>query len=460
VIRAELDPSGTSRWVSGKYPLMRVPPSANTPSPAADDAPDIIFFVVESLRGRDVGYGLFPRAPGKSVTPHLDSLAAESVVFPRYIASGEPSPRGFVTITTGEWEHRSGFIIANYPNLHIDAIPARLKEHGYHTMALWGGNPSFDNQLTFARRWYDERVFDMPENHLFYIATTPDRVLMDRLVERVRAHDRDAPGQPFFAYVASNGTHTPYTLEDSAAVRGDPVPSASRQRRYDLCLENVDAQIGRVVAYLRTRPRWKNTVIVVIGDHSDRTDEQVDARWRGMPVDPAVYTAALIHGPVRLVGAPRRDDITASHVDLLPTVLAWIGDRGTYSSAGQDLFAPIPESQRRAVSINSRGFRLDQGGYTLLVDSHDPAIHYAYRSFPRDEPQLVPLAQTPFAPDEPERLTKEIGYWSQLVEQDRIWSDSLATRAESPPDSHHPESRSQSTAARPSPRTSPRARPE
>lgn len=435
-LRRTLDPAGASRWLSDEYPLMRAPAADRAPAArgapvtAAGDttAPDIIFFVVESLRGHDVGYGLFPRAPGRSVTPHLDSLAAESVVFPRYIASGEPSPRGFITINTGEWEHGSAFIIANYPNVRIDAIPARLRAHGYHTMALWGGNPSFDNQLTWARRWYDERVFQLPEDRLFYFRTTPDRVLMDRLIDRVQAHDRQAPRQPFFAYVASNGTHTPYTLEDSAAVPGDPVPSPSRQRRYDLCLENIDAQIGRVVAFLKTRPRWKNTVLVVIGDHSDRTDELLDPRWRGMPVDEAVYTAALIHGPARLVGAPRRDDITASHVDLLPTVLDWIGDRGVYSSPGQDLFAPIPESQRSAVSINSRGYRLDRGGFTLLVDSHDPSIHYAYKSFPRGEPQLLPLEQTPFSADEPAKLTAEIRYWSQLVEQDRVWSDSIARR--------------------------------
>jgi hypothetical protein len=90
------------------------------------------------------------------------------------------------------------------------------------------------------------------------------------------------------------------------------------------------------------------------------------------------------------------------------------------------LFAPIPESERSAVSINSRGYRLDRGGFTLLVDSHDAAIHYAYKSFPVGEPQLVPLGLTPFSADEPARLTAQIRYWSQLVEQDRVWSDSLA----------------------------------
>jgi arylsulfatase A-like enzyme len=362
------------------------------------------------------------------VTPNLDSLAARAVVFPRYISNGEPSPRGFITINTGQWEHRWGFIIANFPNLRMDAIPARLRAHGYHTMALWGGNPSFDNQLTWARRWYDERVFDQPENRLFYFKTTPDRVLMDRVIDRVRAHDRAAPGQPFFAYVASNGTHTPYELEEGAAVRGGAVPPADPQRRYDLCLENADAQIGRVIRFLRTRPRWNNTVIVVIGDHSDRTDDVLDARWRGMPVDPAVWTAALVYGPARLVGAPRRDEITASHVDLMPTVLAWIGDHGVTATVGHDLFAPIPDSERSARSVNSRGYRLDRGGFTLLVDSHDPSVHYAFRSFPRGAPALLPLAQTPFAPDEPQRLTDEMNYWSELVEADRVWSDSLRAR--------------------------------
>ena len=442
-LRARLDPSRTSRWISDEYPLMRdaalrgratgegeVQGRATGEGAAKGDGgeierPDIIFFVVESLRGRDVGYGMYPRAPGASLTPHLDSLAAHSVVFPRYIANGEPSPRGFITINTGSWEHEWGFIIANFPNLNVDAIPARLRAHGYHTMAFWGGNPSFDNQLTWARRWYDERVFGLPEDKLFYLKTTPDRVVMDRLIDHVNAHDHDAPGQPFFAYVASNGTHTPYEPEERAAgAHGGPEGhTETRQQRYDLCLENIDAQIGRVIEVLKKRPRWKNTVIVVIGDHSDRTDEIIDERWRGMPADPFVWTAALVYGPERVVGAPRREEITASHVDLMPSVLAWVGDRGAYAGMGRDMFATIPDSERSAVSVNSRGYRLDRGGFTLLVDSRDPAVNYAFKSFPQGAPVIVPLAQTPFAPNEPEQLSRELHYWSGLIEQDRVWRD-------------------------------------
>ena len=184
----------------------------------------------------------------------------------------------------------------------LDALPLRLRRAGYHTVALWGGNPSFDNQLTWGRRWYDDVVFERRDNQLFYFRTTPDHALMDTVITRIDAHDRDRGKQPLFIYVSSNGTHTPFELEAGAAMPNDNPPSADRQRRYDLTLRNVDAQIARVIARLRARPRWKNTVVIIIGDHSDRTSEPADPRWRGMPTDAQVATAALIFGPPALIG--------------------------------------------------------------------------------------------------------------------------------------------------------------
>ncbi len=420
-LRQFLDPAGTSRWMADEFPLMRTVKVAaagaaeNSTGPI--DPPDIVIFVVESLRGRDVGWGLNPRPPGLSVTPHLDALAARSVTFPRYIANGDPSPRGFIAINAGVWEHRWGFIIANFPNLTSDSLPGRLRASGYRTMALWGGNPSFDNQLVWARRWFDDLDFQLPGNDLFYFQTRPDRLVMDNFVSLVRAHDARAPGRPFFAYVASNGTHTPFTPEDD-----EPLSEGlGAQDRYDRCLRHIDAQIARVVAFLETRPRANNTVVIVIGDHADNTNEPIDERLRGLPTDANVWTAALVHGPERLVGRPRREEFPASHVDLLPTILAWLGDTRPWVGFGQNLFAPIPAERRSAVAVNSRGYRLDRAGYTLLVDSTDSRNFFAYASFPSGPPALVPLAQTPFAADEPQRLAERMVYWSYLVEQNRVW---------------------------------------
>ena len=421
-LRQWLDPVGQSRWPSEQAPLWHTPDWSTVPQAgaAAASPPDILLFTVESLRGHDVGWGFAPRPAGQSVTPHLDSLAREAVTFPHWIAGGEPSPRGFITLHTGMWEHGTGFIIANYPELRVDALPQRLRTAGYHTMAIWGGNPSFDNQLTWARRWYDELDFERPGNQLFYFRTRSDREVMDHLMQRVAAHDATKPGQPFFAYVASNGTHTPYTLEDPAPEVDTATAATTRQARYDRVLRNVDAQIGRVIAALRNRPRWRNTVVIVVGDHADRTDEADDRQWTGTPTDALVGTAALIYGPRALVGPPRVNPMTASHVDLLPTVWAWLGDTAAFTTMGRSVFDTANISARAAVSINSRGVRLDRGGYSLLVAREDPSRFRAWRAFTGEQPVPLPLSATPFASDTPRQLLERVRYWSHLVERDRV----------------------------------------
>lgn len=410
-LRAFLDPSGHSQWMSDSFPLVRSAPL----STSIAEPPDIVVFVIESLRGRDVGYGLHPPA-GPSPTPRLDALAAQSVVFPKYIANGEPSPRGFITINAGVWEHKREFIIANFPNLSMDALPARLRARGYRTMALWGGNPSFDNQLLWARRWYDEIDYELPGNGAFYFHTRPDSLVMSHFIERVKTHDVKSPGQPFFAYVASNGTHTPFQPEDGSALPGE-----SPEQRYLRCLHNVDAQIGRVLDFLFARPRSKNTVIIVVGDHSDKTDERFNEPISRLPADAFVWTAALIHGPERLTGAPRRELFTASHVDLFPTILRWVGDSAPRVVFGRDLFEAMPDSQRISVSVNSRGYRIDKNDFTMLIDRTNVDAPIVFRSFPLAAPTAVPLSQTPFRPDDAKRIVERFAYWTTLIEQNRVW---------------------------------------
>lgn len=418
-LRAQFSRARVDGWLDPRYPIWRR--GQRSPSPgfgvAAAAPPDIVMFVVESLRARDVGWGF---GPARNNTPHLDSLARQSITFPHYIASGEPSPRGFISIHAGVWDHGQLFIVANRPELAVDELPQRLRQHGYHTEALFGGNPAFDNQLTWARRSYDHVSFEERGNALFYFRTTPDRVLMDVALTRLATHDRERAGQPLFLYVASNGTHTPYAIEEGAAVAPDVPVSEDRQRRYDLALRNVDAQIGRVVAALRARPRWRNTVIIVVGDHADRTTEPADPRWRGMPTDAQVATAALVYGPEALVGRARALPFTASHVDLMPTMLSWLGDTSAAALMGRDLFDTTAVEAREAVSVNSRGYRLDRGGFTLMVDSRDPSIFGAWRSFTGERPATLPLAETPFAPDEPARFHARLQYWSALVDRNLV----------------------------------------
>lgn len=416
-MRRALDPLGHDRWLGDQYPLLRrpgVPRSSPMAGRAAIDPPDIVVLAIESLRGRDAGWGYGNRRGPNSPTPQLDALADHAVRYPVWMAGGDPSPRGFITLHTGAWEHETLFITANFPSLRLDAFPQFLRRRGYRAVALWSASPSFDNQLTHARRWYDETLFDRDqEQRLFFHAVT-DSVTVDRAGAWIRKHDAAAAGRPFVMYLATNGTHTPFTVPE-----GQPDPG-SRQARYDLALRDTDRQLGRLVAQLRQRPRWRNTVVLVVGDHGDRTDDTEHPDLRGLPTDPLVVTSAFLFGPERLIGAPRVDSAAVGHLDWFPTVRAWFADSSAGVWMGRDLF-DTSAAPRWALAVNSRGLRVESQALTILAHASDPG-----RGWIRHGP-----VGTPLQPMEPgtssnaysSRSTearRQLALWARLIEANRV----------------------------------------
>jgi arylsulfatase A-like enzyme len=423
-LRAAVDPSRTSQWLDAQYPLVRAAASAEDAPPAPAVLPDIILFAVESLRGADVGFVPGNYAPGESPTPNLDRLAQRGVVFSRYISNGNPSPRGFFAIQTGVWDHRESFNVSGSTETEFDALPRRLRRLGYYNIALWGANPSFDNQLFWANKWYDRLRYPDPAGRFVILRPLADDVVMDQLIDEIAAHDRERPGRPIFAYVASGGTHDPYVIQgetrlpDSVvkAIAAEPEP----RRRYRMVLRDLDSHIGRVLARLEQRKH--PAIIVVIGDHGDPGGEPVPPEMRGLPHDGTQYTAGLIVATHAAIGpVPRVDSFPASHVDLTPTLLRLVGDHAPTVAMGTDLFADVPASQRTAVSISGQGYRLDRGGWSLFVRRDHPEVIHT-------KPIAAPVATfrdgvegSPFTRDDARRLWENMNTWSYLLERDRVW---------------------------------------
>lgn len=407
-LRRALDPAGRDTWLSDRYPLLRRPRDpggAPAWGHAVNDPPDIVVIAIESLRGRDTGWGFGGRQGAASPTPQLDALAAQAVRYPLWMAGGEPSPRGFITLHTGVWEHPQLFIAANYPDLRVDAFPAFLRRRGYAAVALWSASPGFDNQLGMARRWYDETLFDREEAQELYFQAVPDSVTVERAMRWVRAHD-DRAARPFVLYLATDGTHTPFPVPDG---RADP---GTRQGRYDLALRETDHQLGRLLAALRARARWTNTVVLVVGDHGERTDDDADPVLRGLPTDPMVLTSAFLFGPPALVGPPRVDRQSVGHADWFATVRAWFADTSAGVWMGRDLL-DTTATPRWAVAVNSRGYRRQDDSGALVVSAADSTRWWAWRPGTRPDGGA---GASPAAGS----LSRWLRYWGSLVEANRV----------------------------------------
>jgi len=421
-LRAGIERGGPVTWMD-RAGLERQPPRDSLPALPADSLPDILIWSVESLRGGDVGFTGAGDLP--SVTPVLDSLAREGIVLRRLIANGFPSSRGFFSVHTGLWPQRDRVTLSSNPDLRVDAIPERLGERGYARAIFWGSNPDFDNQLAWARGWYDRLEFETPGNRLLYTERVSDRELVDRVISFVEEHDRTEPGRPFLAFGSTAGTHFPFTEEDSYYAplsalgdqsRVDPGDETDPAVRYRRVLGGMDAHFGRLVAALGRRARSDRTVIIVLGDHAFPTGPAGTGAQRALPLDDYVWTSALLIGPESLIGPPRTIDVPTAQTDLLPTILDLIRDPDPYVAVGHSVLGPLPPD-REVVSVREGGLRVDRGNWSLYIPTHGPP--WADRSLDGVLEPTSPDAAG-FSAEDIRAWERRMSTWRWLVSGNRV----------------------------------------
>jgi len=315
-LRAAVGLPAGAAWLSDRYPLVyrwTEPPSLDR-APSSERRPDIVVVMIESLRADEIGAADDGRP---SVTPNLDALARHSVVFPTFTSNGFPSAPSVLAFHCSAWPHRSKEIITDFADRRFDNIPGRLRDLGYDTTYI-GADPHFDHQDQWLPAWYST-VIDLVANG----EAPTDRNILTRGIAEIRRHDAAEPGRPLFEFISTYSTHYPFRLPADAG-ESPVAPTGALEPRYRQVLHYTDREVGTLLSFLAARERRDRTITIVLGDHAFYMDLR---RTSGLPENDNIWTAAIVAGPERLVGQPRRIVGPASHVDMLPTVLAFVGDR-------------------------------------------------------------------------------------------------------------------------------------
>lgn len=401
-LRADVGLPAGARWLDDQYPLAYQPLQTATIAARRQARPDIVVVMVESLRAEELSFVTGSR---DSVTPNLDAMAARSVVFPTYISNAFPSAPSVFSFHCSAWPHRRKEIITDFATRTFDCLPTRLASLGYETLYV-GADPHFDNQDVWLGQWYAHTV-DLVAQGI----DGTDRNIVSRSVDEIRRHDAAEGDRPLFAFVSTYSMHYPFTLPADAGET--PVGRDDGLRpQYRQTLHYTDRELGRLFQFLETRHR--RTVTIVVGDHGFYVDL---ARISGVPENDNEWTAAIVNGPEELIGAPRRIVESASHVDMMPTVLAMVGDERPTASLGSDLFGRHRTATADALAIRAGGIRLDRDGYSAIVDARVPNLAMSRVAFP----QFAPASPPPHLPSAGELIDWE-NDWSYLIEQNRIWN--------------------------------------
>ncbi len=338
-VQARLDRAGPNASIAQVAAGSRVAqtPAAIHATEVVSSAPEqrlnVVLIMVESLSAEFLG--VFGNT--KNLTPNLDRLAQEGLLFTNLRAIGTRTVRGLESLSAALPPLPGQSIVRRANNANLYTLGSVLREHGYATKFIYGGFGYFDNMNAyFAGNGYE--VIDrssMPSEKVGFanVWGVADEYLLDRTLEELDA--AHATQTPLFAHVMTTSNHRPFTFP---AGRID-IPSKSGR---DGSVKYTDYAIGRFIEQARKKPWFDNTIFVVIADHC------ASSAGRERLSIPKYHIPAVILAPKHV--AAGRYDRLASQIDIAPTLLGLL--RMNYRSLflGQDLLRAENNVQRAFIS--------------------------------------------------------------------------------------------------------------
>jgi phosphoglycerol transferase MdoB-like AlkP superfamily enzyme len=289
---------------------------------------NVIVIQFESLQGFVLGL----KVGGEEVTPNLNRLASDSVVFDHFfsqVGNGNTSDAEWLSLCSQYPAVRVAFL--DYEDRYLKCLPSLARAAGAHAVAVHGNNLEFWNRAQMWRSMGFERLVG---NDAF--AGAPVIGLGTADAEVVPAAFRLATAaEPFFLHVVTLSSHRSY---DGIPLR---FPSGGHPDTVlDKYLEAVhysDAAIGAALAELNRAGLSGRTAIVVYGDHAGvrRDDSGVreflhkrdSTNWylveRRVPL--------IVHAPGL---QPHLESRLAGQIDVAPTIANLVG----YPAIGEVFF--------------------------------------------------------------------------------------------------------------------------
>jgi len=352
---------------------------------AAADQPNVILITLDTVRADRMGF----LGSKLGLTPQLDALAGQGVVFDHAYSQAPITPVSHATILTGTFPQYHG--IRNFGDRLPPAVPFLpdiLHAQGYHTGAFVG-SIILDPKNGFASGF--ERGFDV-YNAGFHRQKTGERreASMQRRGEVTLGFVLEWVGQqkggPFFLWFHLWDAHDPYNPPEPFRSRFPNTP-------YNAGIAYVDSIVGKLLDYLRSQDLYDNTLIAVAADHGESLGEHGELTHSIFLYDSTIHVPLLVKFPGNRF-LSQHVNATASLVDLAPTVLDALGQTPPPAMQGRSLLPlignPHPEN-RPSLATGDHSER--SFGWSALVSLRNGSQLYVRAP----KPELYDLASDPGA---------------------------------------------------------------
>jgi phosphoglycerol transferase MdoB-like AlkP superfamily enzyme len=219
--------------------------------------PNIIFIIMESFTAKFVG--CLGGEPG--VTPNLDKIAADGLLFTNIYAAGDRSEKGLIAVLSGYPNQAITSIIKTPVKTEkLPQITKLLEDQGYHTSYTYGGELEFANIKSYlVNTGFDDLVSKYSFNPSERTTSwgVHDHIVLNRFFENLQKEQ-----QPFFATLFTLSSHEPYDVPMAPRFKGNDETTLFKN-----AVAYTDSTIGVFINMLKKDPLWQNTLIVFVADH-------------------------------------------------------------------------------------------------------------------------------------------------------------------------------------------------
>ncbi len=347
---------------------------------------NVVILIVESMGKEYIGSLNHSLDDGryKGYMPFVDSLVAKSLTFEYSYANGRVSMDAMPSILSGLPMMVEPFFLTPASLNDVDGISSILGREGYSTAFFHGGHNISMGFSAYAHSIGYQRYYGLDE-----YCQSPKYGGMDDWDGKWAIWDEpflqftldniEGIKQPFLATVFTASSHHPFNVPEQYrdSLRdegGSPIHK---------CVRYTDLALRRFFERASREPWYKNTIFVLVADHTNQSTHDVYKTDLGLYSIPIIF-----YTPDGTLTPLHEASTIAQQTDITPTLLHLLGYNKPYLAFGDDLLSVSPE-QSWAFSYNAGVYQLVKGDLMLQFDGNRTTAVYRFKTDPLLKENIV-----------------------------------------------------------------------
>lgn len=289
--------------------------------------PNVVVLILESWSAdliRDLG-----GEPG--ITPEFQKLEKNGILFDRIYSPGARSEQGMASIFSAFPAHPVSCITVQPDKfVKLQSLPQTLKRIGYHTSFYFGGQLIYGNIKSFIYFNGFDKIMegsDFPEKVARGKLGVHDEFTLSQQLD-----DLDKQQQPFFSALFTLSTHSPWDQPYKK-----PLNWGDNEHEYINAAYYTDHCLGDYFRKAATEPWFKNTLFIIVADHSHNSYRNWEAQSKEYHKIPLLFCGDVIRDEYKGSICHKLGD----QYDIAATLLAQMHLKSDKFKWSKNLFNPF-----------------------------------------------------------------------------------------------------------------------